>query len=216
MIILCTHNDGGVGKTTLAVHATGVLTSQSGRTLLIDCDDQSDSWQFYAGRIPNFAKELLIIEDNLSIIENQKREKIASLVDIGEYDNIVIDIDSPLRNTVQTIIQNDPEIVLVPINKAGRPKALRNLPRTLSVIAKLESKSGYSPEVIIVPLGVEQNAISEVVEKIQTKPQVCRVAPPMRNLQEEMACAVYEERKHIWNYEGCEDLYDYFCSLLGI
>ncbi|MBR8836844.1 MAG: AAA family ATPase [Stigonema ocellatum SAG 48.90 = DSM 106950] len=77
MIILCTHNSGGVGKTTLAIHATGVLSSQSGRTtLLIDCDDQADSWQFYANRMPD-QYELLKFGDSLSILDNQKRQKNA-------------------------------------------------------------------------------------------------------------------------------------------
>lgn len=51
-VILCTHNSGGVGKTTLAVHLAGVL-SKRGDVLLIDCNDQADSWKFYVSEEPN-------------------------------------------------------------------------------------------------------------------------------------------------------------------
>ena len=39
MIVLCTHNDRGVGKTTLALHVAGSLQTKLSRILLIDCDD---------------------------------------------------------------------------------------------------------------------------------------------------------------------------------
>ncbi|MCX5982311.1 MAG: AAA family ATPase [Nostocales cyanobacterium LacPavin_0920_SED1_MAG_38_18] len=57
MIILCTHNDGGVGKTTLAVHVAGVLINRQDSTLLVDCDDQADFWQFYIDRNPEKLKD---------------------------------------------------------------------------------------------------------------------------------------------------------------
>ena len=39
IIVLCTHNGGGVGKTTFAFHVAGGLQTKLSRTLLIDCDD---------------------------------------------------------------------------------------------------------------------------------------------------------------------------------
>ncbi|MBD2777408.1 ParA family protein [Iningainema tapete] len=216
MIILCTHNSGGVGKTTLAIHAAGVLSSQSGRTtLLIDCDDQADSWQFYANRMPN-QYELLKVGDSLSILDNQKRQKITNIVNLEEYDHIVIDIDSEFLNTIHAIIYNQPDVVLIPVNKSQRRKALNKLPIVLSAVALLESKYGYSFEVIIVPLGVKQDVVLEALKQVQDKPQSCRVALAIRDLQDEMSLAVYEDRKYIWDYTGCEDLYQDFCSILEI
>ncbi len=216
MIILCTHNSGGVGKTTLAIHTAGVLASQVGRTtLLIDCDDQADSWQFYAKRMPN-DKELLKVGDRLSILDNQKREKITNLVNLEEYDHIVIDIDSEFLNTLQIILTNDPDIILIPVNKSQRRKALNKLDIVLSAMSKLESKYGYSPKVIIVPLGVTQELILERLEKINNKPQSCSVALPIRDLEDEMSLAVYEDRNYIWNYTDCQDLYQAFSLLLEI
>ncbi|WP_238360836.1 AAA family ATPase [Iningainema tapete] len=78
MIILCTHNDGGVGKTTLAVHAARVLISQLNRTLLIDCDDQADFWQFYTGRTLDKSQDL-DTEGNRTVIFNKDRKSIKGL-----------------------------------------------------------------------------------------------------------------------------------------
>ena len=150
MIILCTHNDGGVGKTTLAVHIAGVLLNRQDSTLLVDCDDQADFWQFYIDRNPEKSKDWEWLE-NSTVMYNGRREAIPKELPKGQYDHIVLDINSPLKNTVQTIVGNDPDLILVPVNKSQRIKALRNLPRTLKVIAQLETKAGYAPQVVIVP-----------------------------------------------------------------
>ncbi len=217
MIILCTHNDGGVGKTTLAVHSAGVLISQLDRTLLIDCDDQADSWQFYTGREPSKLNDI-DIEDNRTVISNKNRASIKKLAKPQQYDHVVLDIDSPLQNTVQVIIGNDPDLILVPVNKSQKIKALRNLPRTLKVISKLESTAGFASEVIIVPLGIQEDAISQVVSRIDidNKPKQCKIASAMPDVQEQMQHSIYEDRKYIWDYEGYENMYEYFCSLIGI
>lgn len=217
MIILCTHNNGGVGKTTLAIHAAGALVKYqpTSKTLVVDCDDQADSFKFYVGQDPSRNKQL-IRQGNLSIISNKDRESIKRVADPEEYDNIVIDIDSPLSNSVQTIVQDDPDLILVPINTSQQSKALNNLPRTLEVIAKLESKAGYEPKVRIVSLGVQVDRIRNVVEKCKSKPSNYKIVEQMPELQEKMQVAIYEERKYIWEYEGCEFLYSYFCSVLEV
>jgi chromosome partitioning protein len=205
-----------VGKTTLAVHTAGVLLSQLNRTLLIDCDDQADFWQFYTGRIPHKSLDINT-EENRIVIFNKNRDSIKKLAKPQQYDRVVLDIDSPLQNTVQVIIGNDPDLILVPVNKSQKIKALRNLPRTLKVIAQL-SKPGFCPEVIIVPLGIAQEAISQVVENldIENKPQQCKIAAEMPDVQEQMQMAIYEDRKYIWDYEEYEYLYEYFCEIIGV
>jgi chromosome partitioning protein len=213
MIILCTHNDGGVGKTTLAIHATGALQSQLGRILLIDCDDQADSWQFYADGIPRKSKDVLV-KDEISLIWNNNRESIKRLTKPEQYDHVVLDMDSPLQNTVKLIVDNEPDLVLVPVNTSQAVKALRNLPRTLSVIGQLEAKTGASPRTIVVPLGVDPNDIREAMAQATDKPSRCLIAPPMPDLQQEMQVALYQDKKYIWNYPGHENLQTYFYSLL--
>jgi chromosome partitioning protein len=213
VIILCTHNDGGVGKTTLAIHAAGVLVASSEKTLIVDCDDQADSWQFYTGRIPSKSQDV-DTEGYRTVISNKERKLIKSLALKG-YDNFVLDIDTPLRNTVQLIVGNDPNLILVPVNKSQRIKALRNLPRTLKVISQL-SKPGFAPKVTIVPLGVAKDSILQIVEKISVdnKPRDCKIADEIPDLQEKMQLAIYEDRKYIWEYEGYEYLLEYFYKLL--
>ncbi len=104
-IILCTHNSGGVGKTTLATHITGIFASRIGKTLLIDCDDQADSWQFYAKNPPSQDETLYEVSDDLSLYENKAKKKITQ-TRLDRYDNIILDIDSPLANTVQLIVNS--------------------------------------------------------------------------------------------------------------
>ncbi|WP_254434559.1 ParA family protein [Aphanizomenon sp. UHCC 0183] len=147
---------------------------------------------------------------------NERREAIPKELPKGQYDHIVLDINSPLKNTVQTIVGNDPDLILVPVNKSQKIKALRNLPRTLKVIAQLETKAGYTPQVIIVPLGISQSSIYDIVDRLEDdlKPRKYKVADEMYDCQEEMQSAIYKDRKYIWNYEGLEHLYDYFVDLL--
>jgi chromosome partitioning protein len=215
MIILCTHNDGGVGKTSLAVHVAGVLQAELGRILLIDCDDQADSWQFYAEGIPKKLKDVLV-KDDISLIWNKDRESLKRLANPEQYDHIVLDVDSPLENTVKLIVDNQPDLVLVPVNKSQEIKALRNLPRTLSVIAQLENKTGASPRTVIVPLGISPDGIQKAMTQITEKPSQCLVAPPMPDLQQQMQAAIYQDKQYIWNYTGYEDLQSYFRTLLSL
>lgn len=216
MIILCTHNDGGVGKTTLAVHIAGVLIDRLGSTLLIDCDDQADLWQFYVGNEPTRELDYHRNEER-TVVWNDKRKSLSRIVSPEQYDHIILDIDSPLKNTVQVIISSNPDLVLVPINKSHKHKALRNLPRTLKVITDIASKAGYDPEVIIVPLGISGESVSEVLDKLNrdAKPTKCKVAPAMENLEELIEEAVYKDTKYIWEYSGYEHLYDYFDRLIN-
>ncbi len=213
-IILCTHNSGGVGKTTLAVHITGILTSQPGKTLLVDCDDQADSWQFFTKNTPSKDFEYFPVNDKLAIFENKNRVKIKTMVDLDEYQNIVLDIDSPLDNTVKVIVDNNPDFVLIPINVSQKHKALENLSKPLEVVTSLEKKAGYSPKVIIVPLGIKPEIISERFEAIENKPQNCCIAQAMRNVQMPMSEAIYDKKKYLWEYSQYPDIKDYFHSLL--
>ncbi|MCE2721073.1 MAG: ParA family protein [Anabaena sp. 49628_E55] len=204
-----------MGKTTLAVHIAGVLLNRQDSTLLIDCDDQADFWQFYIDRNPEKSKDWERLE-NSTVMYNGRREAIPKELPKGQYDHIVLDIDSPLKNIVQTIVGNDPDLILVPVNKSQEIKALRNLPRTLKVIAQLETKAGYAPQVVIVPLGISQSSIYQIVDRLEDdlKPQRYRVADEMPDCQEQMQFAIYQDRKYIWDYEGLEHLYDYFVDLL--
>jgi len=215
-IILCTHNSGGVGKTTLAIHITGILTSQHGKTLLIDCDDQVDSWQFYNGTKPTKDSEFnTIIEDKLDILENKNREKITKKnVDPDEYENIVIDINSPLVNTVMTMVDNKPDFVFIPVNFSRKHQALKNLSSPLNVVVELGEKYAYSPQVIIVPLGIKRDIVLEQIDTIEETPQNCQVAQEMRRVTAAMDKAIYKRGKYLWEYSEYTDIEEYFKTLV--
>lgn len=216
MIILCTHNNGGVGKTTLAVHVAGILMMRQQRTFLVDCDDQADFWRFHTGHFPTKPKDQEIYQPNNTVIWNKSRDPIESLIKKSQYDHVVLDINSPLQNTVQTIVGSDPDLILVPINISQEEKALLNLPRTLKVISNLEVRAGSNPQVIIVPLGISKNSIDQVVDRLDydNKPRKCKVFKQMDDCQSQMQKAIYKERQYIWDYDDWEYLYDYFADLL--
>lgn len=216
MIILCTHNDGGVGKTTLAVHMAGVLLNRGDSVLLVDCDDQADLWQFFTkGRIPTQPKDSYDLE-NSKLIWDKNKGSLRGKANPTYFDHVVLDIDTPLKNTVQVILGNDPDLIFVPVNKSQKKKALRNLPRTLKVISKLESKIGFNPTVIIVPLGISAESVEDVVSRILSddKPRNCQIAPEMKDLQDEIQEAIYQDYQYIWSYEQHQKLYSYFSQFV--
>ncbi|MGL6138095.1 MAG: ParA family protein [Planktothrix sp.] len=217
MIILCTHNNGGVGKTTLAVHVTGVLLLKFPlmRTLLLDCDEEHHAWEFYAGTKPEKDLEKLST-GNLSLIYNKHRSTISNIVDLESYDHIVVDTRGAREDTIRSIINDDPDMILIPVNASQRIKALGNLDRILGMVSQLERNSGFSPQVIIVPLGVSEDIIKNKLEYISRLPHKCKIAKEIRYLQDEMQKALYEDKRYIWNSESCQDLYEDFCSIINL
>jgi chromosome partitioning protein len=111
---------------------------------------------------------------------------------------------------------NQPDVVLVPVNASQKIKALRNLSRTLNVIAQLAEKTGHSPKIIIVPLGVPIADVQAVLQQIDLQNLNWRLAPAMPNLQDLMQIALYQDRRYIWQYPGYEYLLDYFSNLLTL
>lgn len=219
MKILCTHNNGGVGKTTLAVHIAGLLLEQGSDVLMLDCDDQADFWQFFSrGRKPRKHKDSHVLEDS-TVIWNKRRESVTDVADPDGYAHVVLDIDSPLANTVEVIIGSQPNLVLVPINASQERKALRNLPRTLKVLSDIGKNTGFNPKVVVVPLGVSEDSVRNVVGKIESenKPTSCRTAPSLPDLQKEMQKAIYQDYRYIWSYgDGYSQLTRYFNALVTI
>ncbi len=214
-VFLCTHNTGGVGKTTLAVHFAGVL-AEEGKVLLIDCDSQADAWEFYTGEGPKKSKDFAI-HRGISILTNQERTSIKRLVKLTSYNYIILDMDTLLENIVQIVLGSDPNHIFIPANVSQKYKALqKNLQNTLEVVANLEGKAAFPPEVTIVPLGIESSTVEQILRDIPRKPSQCSVSVAMDNLQDPMQEAVYRDRSYIWELPGYEHLKNYFVSLLDV
>jgi len=211
IIILCTHHKGGVGKTTLAVHLAGILQEEVGRTLLIDCDSQADSWFFFTRTFPNRNYTYADISNRLSVVWNPDRKPIGKFVDPEEYDNIVLDIDSPIETTVQVIVQDDPDVVIIPINK--QDLAITHLSDSLDVISELSKRAGYNPKTIIIPLGSSVKAIREKIKSLNKIPNDYTIYKRMRNLFAITSSAI-NEGNFIWDYKDTEDIHQYFYDIL--
>ena len=211
-IILCTQHKGGAGKTTLAVHIAGILTTQLNRILLIDCDTQRNAWFFYFGSKPQTPLDMRDYNNRLSILWNPDREPIKRVADTETYDHIILDMTTPLPQTVKVIVDNYPDVVLIPVSK--HPWAMEGLSDTLPVIAKLEEYAGFTTEVIIVPLGSQKQKIEERVQTTSELPSNYKIANRMKDLNKEVDKAL-KEGNFIWKYPGCENLDTYFNSLLS-
>ena len=216
MIILCTHNKGGVGKTSLAIHIAGVLLNRGDSVLLVDCDTQANLWDFFTkGQPPTKLKDSYELE-NSKVIFNKDRESIKKEANTIYFDHVVLDIDSPLENTVKVIVGNHPDLILVPINISQKTLGLRLLPRTLKVISSLGKRLKFNPQVIIVPLGITAKSIEDVLSKIDSneKPKNCRIAEEMENLQDEIQDTTFVNYEYIWEKEGYAKLFDYYLALI--
>ncbi len=155
-----------------------------------------------------------MVDDHLSVIWNPARKALKKLAEYQEnYDYFVLDIDSPLENTVTTIVQDNPNLVLIPVNlQAG---ALTKLHDPLEIINGLK-KADYVPKVIIVPLGAKLADIAKELSEIDPKVRgLARIAPRMRNLEKETNQARHK-RCYVWELPDCEDLQGYFQTLLTI
>jgi hypothetical protein len=127
------------------------------------------------------------------------------------FDNFVMDIDSPLENAVQLMVDNAPDLVLIPVDR--QHEALTRLKDTLHIIDQLRDKLGRCPCVRIVPVGSQVQEIQAQLKAIDPNIPDCRIARKIRYLKAETDKA-RKERRYIWDYAGCEDLRGYFQDLL--
>jgi len=205
MIILSAFNKGGVGKTTLAVHVAGLL-AETGRVLLIDCVDQYDAFHFFCRQepqnelVPQHAKN----NENLNVIWNPDQKPISQLVESSEYEHIILDINSPNEDTVKVIVDNEPDIILLPIN--DQALALDKLGDTLAIVAAMQ-KTNYHSQVRIVPLGATKARIEECLAQIAVKPTNLQMSKRVKKHLKEFIDAL-RVGQFVWHYDGCEYIRD--------
>ena len=205
MIILSAFNKGGVGKTTLAVHIAGLLAEQ-GRVLLVDCVDQYDAFSFYCHQVPkkDLESQRAIKQERLIVVWNPDQKRISKLVELDTYEHVVLDINSPNQDTVKGIIENEPDIILLPIN--DQALALDKLSDTLAIVAAMQ-KTNYHSKVRIVPLGATKARIKENLMQIAIKPEDLQMSKRIKRHPQEFSEAL-RTGQFVWNYEGCEYIRD--------
>jgi len=200
MIILSAFNKGGVGKTTLAVHVAGLL-AETGRVLLVDCVDQYDAFSFYCRQVPKKELEPQRAKEHerLIVVWNPGQERITKLVELDTYEHIVLDINSPNKDTVKGIVENEPDIILLPIN--DQALAIDKLGDTLGIVAAMQ-KINYHSKVKIVPLGATKTRIEECLAQIAVKPKNLQMTRRINKHPKEFSDAL-RTGQFVWNYKGC-------------
>lgn len=133
--VLVTNHKGGVGKTFLAVHLARRVANQGRRVLLVDCDGQSDAFQFFA-RAKASSGTYREHEPNLHLIANRECQSIRSMgFEEANYDLILLDADADLASAVKNILQNDIDRILVPVDR--QVKAITNLGSLFVAVGKI-------------------------------------------------------------------------------
>ncbi|WP_095118850.1 ParA family protein [Pseudomonas sp. Irchel s3f10] len=149
---------GGVGKTTLAVHIAGLISSRFKRTLLIDCDSQGDAFHFFTKKFPS---EELTVEtgmDHVDVTWNPNRKQFSNKGAFSEYANIVVDVDTRVTNALQVIVEAEPTLILIPIDNQ-QLSHVHGL-QVLKMIESLESKFSVPSRKVFVAMGVNRNDLS--------------------------------------------------------
>jgi chromosome partitioning protein len=205
MIILSAFNKGGVGKTTLAVHVAGLL-AEEGRVLLVDCVDQYDAFSFYCRQQPEnvLVPQRAQKNERLTVVWNPDKTRITRLVEPSEYEHIVLDINSPNEDTVKVIVENEPDIILLPIN--DQALALDKLADTLAIVAAMQ-KTNYHSKVRIVPLGATKARIEECLAQIAVKPTNLQMTKRIKKHLKEFPDAL-QTGQFVWHYNDCEYIRD--------
>lgn len=204
-VILSTFNKGGVGKTTLAVHLAGALAEDPfQRVLLVDCVDQYDSVNFISGNSPEGKLKTLNTKyPNVSVVWNPERENLKKVMGQAQYDSVVLDLNSPAKDTVKAIVNAQPTGVFLPINRQAL--ALGRLKDTLTLIAAMADHTGYIIPVVIVPLGSNLESVNNALEECRDSigSLAVKLSEPITFDPEHFENALTNGR-FVWEYQGCE------------
>ncbi|NJL55735.1 ParA family protein [bacterium] len=222
-VILCNFIKGGAGKTTLAVHITGILIERTAsQVLLIDCDPRPDSWRFFSGSRPPIGSTRLSLHKGVDLWWNPPQPKGSRFKPLTkrvyeDYDYIVIDADSPPEDSLTILSDALPDIFLLPIaeSQSHAIEDIQPFIRDLEREIRFEKDSGidYNPIIKVVPLGISPEEIEPEIDVNEFRDVEVRICSPMRFLASEVRRSL-KERILIWNYPDLEDMESYFVSLI--
>jgi chromosome partitioning protein len=168
MKIVIAHHKGGVGKTTLAIHVAGVLAEDGfDKVLVMDCDTQGDSYRFFTGILPE-DEEIKEGKDEVDVLWNPNRDKLAIKDRFTEYDHIVVDVDTRVQNGLEIIREIVPDMILIPINKDYL--SLLHIEDLLKTLALQEGVINYPATVKIVQMGSNHD-LNNKLSELDSKPK---------------------------------------------
>lgn len=156
MKVVIAQHKGGVGKTTLAVHVAAILAKgRFNKTLLVDCDSQGDSFRFFTSRFPEKTLELKEGMDNVDVLWNPERDKFSTKSAFSEYTNLVVDVDTRIVNSLQIILESNPDAILIPVD--GQQLSITHGNQVVEMINQHAGRFSYPTKVIFVQMGCNWN-----------------------------------------------------------
>lgn len=213
MRILSVHHKGGVGKTTTAVHVTGILLEQGAQVLLIDGDTQADSYTFFSkGEPPKRPGDAFDSPDGrLRVVSLKPNESLDSVIrGASKNQHVVVDIATDMSQISKMLVEVQPDLVLVGVRKYDRGSYVH----LDDVLGQVESARalGVSPRVIIVPIGVTPD---EFLDDVATPTDDFQVADAIEWSPEVAGEALFADHRYVWEYDGHDHLRAAYAALLA-
>ena len=212
MRILSVHHKGGVGKTTTAVHVTGILLEQGAQVLLVDGDTQADSYTFFSkGEPPKRPGDAFDAYDGrLRVVSLKPDEPLDSVVrGASRRQHVIVDIATDMSQISKMLVAVEPDLVLVGVRKYDRGSYV-HLDDVLGQVERARAL-GVSPRVTVVPIGVTAD---EFLDDVATSPNAFHVADAIEWSPEVAGEALFGDHRYIWEYDGHEHLRDAYQALL--
>jgi hypothetical protein len=215
MKVLCVHHKGGVGKTTTAIHVTGVFLGSGCKVLLIDGDSQADSFMFFSeGAAPKPGGERFITQEGMLTVVSERDDKnptrlaksIGKLASDKSFEHTVIDIATDLPNISNILFEVKPDLVLLGV-KRDDIGSFVHLNDMLLALEQARPIVGSPLLVKVVPIGVQQTDFQKYVKNRFSNYEVLE---PVDWVPIEAGTAVFINYNYLWSEAGCEDLWNYY------
>ncbi|MEA5617852.1 ParA family protein [Cronbergia sp. UHCC 0137] len=214
MKVLCVHHKGGVGKTTTAIHITGVFLNMGNKVLLIDGDSQAHSFKFFSeGLAPKAGGETFTTqEDKLTVISESDKSNpdrlaktLGKLAKNKKFTHTVIDVSPDLTSISKFLFEVTPDLVLLGV-KQDDIGSFVSLNDMLIALEQARPIIG-SIRVKIVPIGASKSDFQQFIDNHFTNYEIL---DPVDWLPMKAGNAVFINYDYLWTEPDCEHLWDYY------